>query len=359
MTKKKYESVLDAIGNTPLVRLDTVSHEIGTEVYAKVESFNPGLSTKDRAALFMIERAEEEGRLKSGGTVVEASSGNTGLSLAMICAVKGYRCVIAIPSKSSQEKVEQLKALGAHVIVCPAKVSKDDPRSYYKVAERIAASTPNSVHLNQYQNQSNPFAHYVTTGKEIWEQTSGKITHFVATAGTGGTISGAARFLKEKNPLITVTGVDAEGSGLKGYHETGEINPDDIKSYLLEGVGKSYVPESMHMEYIDQFVKASDRASARRAKRLAKREAIFAGFSSGAALEGVYQIKNQLNSDDLVVVLLPDHGSKYMSKIYNQEWLRENKLAGKKYKPYYQTLLPTPIDKVKLRRLKKWIYSKS
>ena len=352
-------SIIDTIGNTPLVRLSTVSDEVGAEVYAKIESFNPGLSTKDRAALFMIERAEDEGILKKGGTVVEASSGNTGLSLAMICAVKGYHCVIAIPSKSSSEKVNQLRALGARVIVCPSSVSKDDPRSYYEVAKRVASTTPNAVHLNQYQNQSNPFAHYFTTGKEIYEQTGGRITHFVATAGTGGTISGSSRYLKEQNPLIQTIGVDAEGSALKSLHETGEADPEDVHSYLLEGVGKSYIPDSLHMKYIDRFVKASDISSAKRARRLAKTEGIFAGFSSGAAIEGVYQLAPELKKDDFVVTLLPDHGSKYMSKIYNQEWLRENELSGKKYRPYYHYLLPSPIDKVKLRRLKKWIYLKS
>ncbi len=355
----RYQSILETIGNTPLIRLDSVSLEVGAEVFAKIESFNPGLSTKDRAALFMVERAEDEGLLKPGGVVVEASSGNTGMSLAMICAVKGYQCVIAIPSKSSKEKVDQLRALGARVIVCPANVSKDDPRSYYEVARRIAGNTDNAVHLNQYQNQSNPFAHYATTGKEIYEQTEGKLTHFVATAGTGGTLSGTARYLKEKNQNIRTIGVDAEGSILKSYHETGEIDRDELKPYLLEGVGKSYIPGSMHMEYVDHFVQAGDRASARRAKRLARREAIFAGYSSGAAIEGVYQIADQLKKSDVVVTLLPDHGSKYMSKIYNQDWLRENRLAGKKYKPYYQTLLPTTIDRVKLRRLKKWIYLRS
>ncbi len=359
MKPSTYNSILDVIGNTPLIRLRSVSEDVGAEVYAKVEAFNPGLSTKDRAALFMIERAEEEGLIKAGGTVVEASSGNTGMSLAIICAVKGYKCVIAIPSKSSKEKVDQLQSLGARVIVCPAKVSKDDPRSYYKVAERIARTTPNSVHLNQYANPSNPFAHYVTTGPEIYEQTEKKITHFVATAGTGGTLSGTARYLKEQDPGIRTIGVDAEGSILKKYHETGSWAKSDVRSYLLEGVGKTYIPDSMHMEYVDRFVSASDKDSARQAKLLAKREAIFAGYSSGAAIQGVYAMADELTAESTVVVLLPDHGSKYMSKIYNQDWLRENRLAGKKYRPYYYYLLPSPIDRVKLRRLKKWIYSKS
>lgn len=320
---RRYENVLEAIGNTPLIRLNKFSKWIKSTVYGKVEAFNPGHSTKDRIALFMIESAEKKGLLKPGGTIIETTSGNTGFSLAMIAIVKGYRCILSVNEKTSQEKVNLLRALGAEVIVCPTNVPADDPRSYYSRAKALSEIIPNSFYVNQYFNESNIEAHYATTGPEIWEQTEGKITHYVATVGTGGTLSGTGRYLKEQNPNIKIIGVDAYGSVLKKYHETGQFDKKEIYPYKLEGVGKNIIPNNVDFNIIDKFVKVEDKASAFRARQLAKREGLFVGYSSGGAMQGVFKIREELKEDDYVVVLFPDHGSRYLGKIFNDEWMEE------------------------------------
>ena len=320
---RRYDNVLQAIGHTPLIRLNKFSKWIKPTVYAKVEAFNPGHSTKDRIALFMIESAERNGLLQPGGTIIETTSGNTGFSLAMIAIVKGYRCILAVNEKTSMEKRNLLRALGAEVIVCPTNVPPEDPRSYYSRARDLSEKIPNSFYVNQYFNDSNIEAHYATTGPEIWEQTEGKITHYIATVGTGGTLSGTARYLKEQNPNIQVIGVDAYGSVLKKYHETGEMDKNEINSYKLEGVGKNIIPSNVDFDIIDKFVKVDDKTSAFRARQLAKREGLFVGYSSGGAMQGIFKVKEELNEDDYVVVLFPDHGSRYLGKIYNDEWMEE------------------------------------
>jgi cystathionine beta-synthase len=318
-----HHSILPLIGKTPLVQLHKIVSGFAGTFYAKLEAFNPGHSAKDRIALHIIEIAEEKGLLKLGDTIVETTSGNTGFSLAMISAVKGYKCILAVSSKSSPDKIDMLRAMGAVVHVCPAHVSPEDPRSYYEVAKTIHANTPNSIYINQYFNSLNAEAHYRSTGPEIWKDTAGEITHLVVCSGTGGTISGTAQYLKDQNPNIQIIGVDAYGSILKGYHETGEINQDDIFPYRIEGLGKNLIPTATDFSVIDRFIKVRDDQSAHMARLISKTEGIFAGYTCGAAMQAVKQLDEEgvFNAHSKVVVIFPDHGSKYMSKIYSDEWM--------------------------------------
>lgn len=320
-----YGNVLELIGNTPMVRLNKIVEEIPARVYAKLEAFNPGHSVKDRIALHIIEEAERKGILKTGATIVETTSGNTGFSLAMISIIRGYKCILAVSDKTKPEKIAFLKALGAQVYVCPASVPADDPRSYYEVAKKIAEETPNSIYINQYFNELNVDAHYQTTGKEIWEQTEGKITHLVACTGTGGTLSGAAKYIKEKNSDVKVIAIDADGSILKTYHETGEINPEDIHSYQIEGLGKNLIPDTVLFDKIDEYIRVNDEDSAYMTREIALKEAIMGGYTTGAVVQGLkqYAEKNPFKEDDLVVVIFPDHGAKYMTKVYSDDWMKE------------------------------------
>lgn len=322
---KAYNSVLDLIGNTPLIKLNKVSADLTGNFYAKVEAFNPGHSTKDRIALYIIEEAEKRGILKPGDTIIETTSGNTGFSLAMVSIIKGYDCILAVSSKSSKDKIDMLRSMGAKVYVCPAHVSADDERSYYNVAKRLHEETKGSVYINQYFNDLNIDAHYKTTGPEIWEQTGGKITHLVACSGTGGTISGTARFLKEKNPNIKVLGVDAFGSVLKKYHETKEFDNAEIYPYRIEGLGKNLIPTATDFDIIDKFIKVSDEESAHTARELAKKEGLFVGYTSGAAFQAVkqYAEEGEFDANSKVVIIFPDHGSRYMSKVFSDEWMNE------------------------------------
>lgn len=324
-----YDNVLQLIGNTPLIKLNKLTKDFSGQFYAKVEGFNPGNSTKDRIALYMIEDAERKGILKPGSTVVETTSGNTGFSLAMASIIKGYECILAVSSKSSRDKINMLTTMGAKVYVCPAHVAADDPRSYYEVAKRIHSEIKNSVYINQYFNELNPEAHYQTTGPEIWKQTEGKITHLVACSGTGGTISGTARFLKEQNPNIKIIGIDAYGSILKKYHETGELDVNEIYPYRIEGLGKNLIPTATNFEVIDEFIKVTDEAAAHTARSLVKNEGIFAGYTSGAAFQGVKQLqaRGEFDENSVVVTIFPDHGSRYMSKIYSDDWMKEQGFA--------------------------------
>lgn len=323
--KQTYNSVLELIGNTPLIRLNTITKELKGEFFAKVEAFNPGHSTKDRIALYIIEEAERQGILKPGSTIIETTSGNTGFSLAMVSIIKGYECILAVSSKSSKDKIDMLKAMGAKVYVCPANVSADDPRSYYEVAKRLHNELKGSVYINQYFNELNIDAHFNTTGPEIWEQSQGKITHLVACSGTGGTISGVARYLKSKNPKIKVIGIDAFGSVLQKYHETKEFDAEEIYPYRIEGLGKNLIPTATDFDIIDKFIKVTDEQSAHTAREIAKKEGLFVGYTSGAALQGVKQLEeeNEFNKDSHVVVIFPDHGSRYMSKVFSDDWMRE------------------------------------
>jgi cystathionine beta-synthase len=322
---KAYNSVLELIGNTPLIKLNKVSAGLIGNFYAKVEAFNPGHSTKDRIALYIIEEAEKRGILKPGDTIIETTSGNTGFSLAMVSIIKGYDCILAVSSKSSKDKIDMLRTLGAKVYVCPAHVSADDERSYYNVAKRLHEETKGSVYINQYFNNLNIDAHYNTTGPEIWEQTGGKITHLVACSGTGGTISGTARFLKEMNPNIKVLGVDAFGSVLKKYHETKEFDNAEIYPYRIEGLGKNLIPTATDFEIIDKFIKVSDEDSAHTAREIAKREGLFVGYTSGAAFQAVkqYAVEGEFDANSKVVIIFPDHGSRYMSKVFSDDWMNE------------------------------------
>lgn len=322
---KAYNNVLELIGNTPLIKLNKVTEGLKGNFYAKVEAFNPGHSTKDRIALYIIEEAERKGILKPGDTIIETTSGNTGFSVAMVSIIKGYDCVLAVSSKSSKDKIDMLRAMGAKVYVCPANVSADDPRSYYNVAKRLHEEIKGSVYINQYFNDLNIDAHYKTTGPEIWEQTNGKITHLVACSGTGGTISGAARFLKEKNPGIKVLGVDAYGSVLKKYHETKEFDSEEIYPYRIEGLGKNLIPTATDFDVIDKFIKVSDEESAHSARHIAKQEGLFVGYTSGATLQAVkqYAEAGEFGEDSNVVLIFPDHGSRYMSKVFSDEWMNE------------------------------------
>ena len=319
---KYAKNILETIGNTPLVRLNTITEEVDALVLAKMESFNPGNSVKDRMALKMIEDAEHQGLIKPGGTIVEGTSGNTGMGLALAAIVKGYQLICVSTDKQSKEKFDVLRAVGAEVVICPTNVAPDDPRSYYSTSKRIAAETPNSWYVNQYDNPSNTQAHYETTGPEIWEQTQGKITHFVVGVGTGGTISGVGKFLKEKNPKIKIWGIDTYGSVFKKYHETGVFDPAEVYPYTTEGIGEDILPENVDFSVIDQFEKVTDKDAALYTRRLARTEGIFAGNSCGAAIKGLLQLKENFTKEDVVVVLLHDSGSRYIGKIYNDEWMK-------------------------------------
>ena len=320
-----YDSLLDLIGNTPLLELKKITKGLKGRFFGKLEAFNAGHSAKDRVAKYVIEDAERKGLLKPGSTIVETSSGNTGYSLAMISALRGYKCIIAISDKSSHDKVEMLQALGAEVHLCPANVAPDDPRSYYEVAKRIHQETPNSIYINQYFNPLNPEAHYQSTGREIWEQTQGEITHVVVCSGTGGTISGIARYLKEQNPKVQVLGVDAYGSAIKKYHDTREFDPAEIYPYKIEGMGKNLIPTATDFDVIDEFIKVTDKDAALTARELARTEGLFMGYTSGAAMQAVrqYAEMGRFEENSIVVVLFADHGSRYMNKIYSDEWMKK------------------------------------
>ena len=316
-------SILETIGNTPLVKLNRITSEIDSLVLAKVESFNPGNSVKDRMALKMIEDAEADGRLKSGGTIVEGTSGNTGMGLALASIVKGYKLICVSTDKQSKEKLDILRAVGARVIVCPTDVEPEDPKSYYSTSKRIASEIENSWYVNQYDNLSNTEAHYQTTGPEIWKQTEGKITHFVVGVGTGGTISGVGKFLKEKNSKIKIWGIDTFGSVFKKYHETGIFDKKEIYPYTTEGIGEDIIPQNVNFSIIDHFEKVNDKDAALYTRKLAREEGIFAGNSCGAAIKGVLQLKKYFKKEDVVVVLLHDSGSRYVGKIYNDDWMKK------------------------------------
>lgn len=322
---KVYDNVLQLIGSTPLIHLNSITKEYKGDFFAKVEAFNPGHSTKDRIALYIIEEAEKGGILKPGSTIIETTSGNTGFSIAMVSIIKGYECILAVSSKSSPDKIDMLKTMGAKVYVCPANVSADDPRSYYQVAKRLHEERKGSVYINQYFNELNIDAHYKSTGPEIWKQTEGKITHLIACSGTGGTISGTARYLKEQNPNIRIIGIDAFGSVLKKYHETKEFDSEEIYPYRIEGLGKNLIPSATDFDIIDKFVKVTDEESAHTARKLAKTEGLFVGYTSGAVMQGIKQLaeEGEFNRNSKVVAIFPDHGSRYMSKVYSDKWMTE------------------------------------
>ncbi len=317
------QNILETIGGTPLVKLNRVAAEIPALVLGKVETFNPGHSIKDRMAVRMIDDAEARGDLKKGGTIIECTSGNTGMGLALVGCVRGYRCIFTTTDKQSKEKVDLLKALGAEVIVCPTNVESDDPRSYYSVARRLSQEIPNSFWCNQYDNLSNRQAHYESTGPEIWQQTEGKITHLVVGVGTGGTVSGVAKYLKEQNPNIQVWGADTYGSVFKKYHETGVFDPKEIYPYITEGIGEDILPANVDFSVIDKFEKVTDKDAAVWARRLAREEGLLLGYSAGSAMGALSQLRGQLKKDDIVVVIFHDHGSRYVGKIYNDDWMRE------------------------------------
>jgi cystathionine beta-synthase len=319
---KYYENILGTIGNTPMVKLNTIVKDIPALVLAKVETFNPGNSIKDRMALKMIEDAEKDGRLKPGGTIIEGTSGNTGMGLAIAAIMKGYKCIFTSTDKQSKEKFDALRALGAEVIVCPTDVDPEDPRSYYSVSSRLEKETPNSWKPNQYDNPSNAQAHYESTGPEIWDQTDGKITHLVVGVGTGGTISGTARFLKEKNPNIQVLGIDTYGSVFKKYKETGEFDKNEIYAYVTEGIGEDFLPENVDFNLIDHFEKVTDKDAAIYTRKIAKEEGIFAGNSAGSAMAGIIQMKDRFKEGDVVVVIFHDHGTRYLGKMFNDDWMK-------------------------------------
>ena len=318
-----YNNILETIGNTPMVRLNTITKDIPATVLAKIETTNPGNSIKDRMALKMIEDAEKNGLLKPGGTIIEGTSGNTGMGLAIAAVIKGYKCIFTSTDKQSKEKFDALRAFGAEVIVCPTNVDPEDPRSYYSVSSRLEREVPNSWKPNQYDNLSNSQAHYEQTAPEIWEQTEGKITHLVAGVGTGGTISGIAKYLKEKNPNIKVIGIDTYGSVFKKYKETGVFDKDEIYPYITEGIGEDFLPKNVDFNLIDHFEKVTDKDAALMTREVALKEGIFAGNSTGSAVAGVLQVKHMFKEGDVVVIIFPDHGSRYMAKMYNEDWLRE------------------------------------
>jgi len=318
-----HKNILSTIGNTPMVQLHKTVADIPATVLMKVETFNPGHSIKDRMALKMVQDAEAAGHLKPGGTIIECTSGNTGMGLAIAAAVKGYKCIFTTSDKQSKEKIDLLKAVGGEVIVCPTNVEPDDPRSYYSVARRLSEQIPNSFWFNQYDNLSNRTAHYESTGPEIWRQTEGKVTHFVVGVGTGGTISGTGRYLKEQNPDIKVWGVDSYGSVFKKYHETGEFDKNEIYPYVTEGIGEDILPKNVDFDVIDLFEKVTDKDGAVMARRLAREEGILLGYSAGSAVAAVNQLKDKLTKDDIVVVVIHDHGSRYVGKVYNDDWMRQ------------------------------------
>ena len=316
-------NILETIGNTPLIKLNKITQGFPCQVLAKVDYFNPGNSIKDRMALKMVEVAEREGKLKPGSTIIECTSGNTGMGLALAAIVKGYKCIFTTTDKQSKEKIDILKAVGAEVIVCPTNVEPEDPRSYYSVARRLAREIPNSFHSNQYDNLANRLAHYESTGPELWEQTDGKITHLVCTAGTGGTVTGTAMYLKEKNPNIQIWAIDVYGSLLTKYFKTGEIDMNEVHPYISEGFGEDFVPENFDMSKIDHFEQVTDKDGAVMARRIAKEEGLFCGYSAGSCFQGLLQLKNKLKKDDLVVCIFHDHGTRYIGKIYNDQWMME------------------------------------
>ena len=319
-----YQSIIDATGNTPIVQLQHVYKGLGSMV-TKVEYMNPGHSVKDRIAIKMIEDAEQKGLLKPGGTIIEGTSGNTGMGLALVATAKGYKCIFTTTDKQSQSKIDILRAVGAQVLVCPTNVEPDDPQSYYSVAKRLSKEISNSFYPNQYDNKSNLVAHYETTGPEIWEQTEGAITHYVAGMGTGGTISGVAKFLKEQNPNIKVIGVDSFGSVYKKYFETGEYDKNEIKPYMTEGIGEDIIPGTIDFSYVDEVIQVGDKEAALRTRELASKEGLFIGWSCGAAVEGAlkYVKQHPLSADDTMVVILPDSGTRYLNKVYNDDWMIE------------------------------------
>ncbi|WP_103071200.1 pyridoxal-phosphate dependent enzyme [Aquimarina sediminis] len=320
---KYANNILETIGNTPLVKMNAMVKDVDALVLAKYETFNPGNSVKDRMALRMIEDAEADGRLKPGGTIIEGTSGNTGMGLALVAIVKGYKLICVMADKQSKEKMDILRAVGAKVMVCPTNVEPDDPRSYYSVSKRLAEETPNSWYVNQYDNPSNAQAHYESTGPEIWEQTDGKVTHFIVGVGTGGTISGVGKYLKEKNPNVKIWGIDTYGSVFKKYHETGIFDENEIYSYITEGIGEDILPKNVDFSVIDGFTKVTDKDAAIYTQKLAKEEGMFLGNSAGAAIKGLLQLKEHFTKDDVVVILYHDHGSRYVGKMFNDDWMRE------------------------------------
>lgn len=326
-----YENIIETIGNTPLVKLNKTVTTKAT-VLAKVETFNPGNSVKDRMAWQMILDAEADGKIKPGGTIIEGTSGNTGMGLALACIAKGYKLICTLSDKQSQEKMDILRAVGAEVIVCPTNVEPDDPRSYYSVARKLAEDTPNSFYINQYDNPANAKAHYLTTGPEIWEQTEGRVTHFVVGVGTGGTVSGVGKYLKEQNPNIQVLGIDTYGSVFKKYHETGVFDANEIYPYITEGIGEDILPKNVDFDVIDYFEKVTDKDAAIMTRRLAREEGIFVGNSAGAAVAGLNQMADRFKEDDIVVVLFHDHGSRYVGKFFNDDWMRDRGFLEKENK---------------------------
>jgi cystathionine beta-synthase len=354
---KYCETILETIGNTPLVQIKKIIPGIKATVLIKVETFNPGNSIKDRMALKMLLDAEANGNLKPGGTIIECTSGNTGMGLAIAAAVRGYKCIFTTTDKQSKEKIDLLKALGADVIVCPTNVHPDDPGSYYSVAKRISTEIPNSFWFNQYDNLSNRQAHYESTGPEIWEQTDGKVTHIITGVGTGGTISGTARFLKEQNKNIKVWGIDTYGSVFKKYHETGIFDEQEIYPYITEGIGEDILPKNVDFSLIDHFEKVSDKDGALMARKIAREEGMLLGYSAGSAVAGLWQMRAELKEDDVVVVIIHDHGSRYVGKIYNDDWMRERgfleselrakDILAKKLKKEFISIIPdTAIQEV-------------
>ncbi|MEQ3655992.1 MAG: pyridoxal-phosphate dependent enzyme [Dokdonia sp.] len=338
------ENILETIGNTPMVKMNTLVSELPCLVLAKYETFNPGNSVKDRMALQMIEDAEADGRLQPGGTIIEGTSGNTGMGLALAAIVKGYKMVCVISDKQSKEKMDILRAVGSEVVVCPTNVEPDDPRSYYSTSKRLAEETPNSWYVNQYDNPSNAKAHYQSTGPEIWKQTQGRVTHFVVGVGTGGTISGVGKYLKEQNPDVKVWGVDTYGSVFKKYHETGIFDENEIYPYITEGIGEDILPKNVDFSVIDGFTKVTDKDAAVYTRRLAKEEGMFLGNSAGSAIKGVLQLKEHFKPEDVVVVLFHDHGSRYVGKMFNDEWMKERGFLEEK-KTTAKDLIKNHIDK--------------
>ena len=332
-SKKIANNILELVGKTPLVKLDKITSALKGEYYAKIEGSNPGHSSKDRIALYIIEEAERKGLLKPGSTIIETTSGNTGFSIAMVSIIKGYECILAVTSKSSQDKIDMLKAMGANVFICPANVPADDHRSYYQVAKKMHEEIKGSLYINQYFNELNSEAHYKTTGPEIWKQTGGKLTHLVACSGTGGTISGIGKYLKEQNPNIKIIGVDAYGSVLKKYHETGEFDEKEIFPYRVEGLGKNLIPSVTDFNVIDKYEKVNDEDSAHSAREIVKKEGIFVGYTSGAAFQAIKQLNNigEFKDSDKIVVVFPDHGSRYLSKIYSDKWMEDQGFFDSKH----------------------------